>query len=142
MTWMTSPSRLRSLHIHTLGLFVLATASVAPFVACGDGAGTADDRFAARTYDEYTAPLSNVVVGTPEGVVRGATRMPDGRLVGGDAPHPEPVEVESLPVGPAGDGGVGGSSGSSSSSGGPPLDAWTCATSRRDRPARAASSSA
>jgi hypothetical protein len=34
-------------------------------VGCGDNTG--DPRFAAQTYDEYTEPLTNAVVGTPEG---------------------------------------------------------------------------
>jgi hypothetical protein len=94
--------------------------------ACSSGTGeTTDPRFSAVTADEYTAPVDNVVIGTPEGVVRGARLMPGGTIVGGV------VEANSTQVGlaastalatsvapPAGGGPTSGGSSSGGSSGG------------------------
>jgi hypothetical protein len=103
-------------------LAVLIATSFAPLVACGHKADTAaqDERFAPQTEDEYTAPISNVVIGTPAGVVRGATRMPDGRVVGGEIQREAEIH-STAPVVPP-DAGGGGGSGSSSSGGGPGSD--------------------
>lgn len=83
------PSKHRSAFRFTSHFAVLVAASGAPLVACGHkadgGSAGQDERFAAQTEDEYTAPISNVVIGTPAGVVRDATVMPGGRIVGGEA---------------------------------------------------------
>lgn len=48
-------------------LFVGLIATLAGMVVgCGDN-NNVDPRFAAQTYDEYTEPLTNAVIGTPEG---------------------------------------------------------------------------
>ncbi len=78
---------------------VIASAAVfsacaAFLAACSSGTGdTTDRRFSAVTADEYTAPVDNVVIGTPERVVRGARLMPGGTVVGGV------VEANSAQVG-------------------------------------------
>jgi hypothetical protein len=41
------------------------------------GCGSADDRFAAESFDEYTEPLTDTVIGTPDGVVVRAAPAPD-----------------------------------------------------------------
>ena len=109
----------------TLQLAALLAATLAPFVACGDGggggSGSGGDRFAARTNDEYTAPLSNVVIGTPEGVVRGATLLPDGHIVGGERVEIDPTHRDAAGGKASGSGGgSGGSSGVVGIDGGPP----------------------
>jgi hypothetical protein len=52
------------------GIFVGLIATLAGLVVgCTDNAvdNNGDPRFAARTYDEYTEPMTNAVIGTPEG---------------------------------------------------------------------------
>jgi hypothetical protein len=74
-------------------------AIVAVFVGCSG----ADDKFAAESFDEYTEPLTNAVIGSPEGVVR----------IGGAADAPLAAEGISVDGGAAGgpvSGGTGGSS--------------------------------
>ncbi len=68
----------------------VVSACLALLGACSSGVGTAkdigaakDDRFAAQTSDEYTQPIDNLVIGTPTGVTRGATLMPNGQIIGG-----------------------------------------------------------
>jgi hypothetical protein len=102
----------------TLWLAALLAAGFAPAVACGTGDHAneqADKRFAAETHDEYTAPISNVVIGTPEGVVRGATVLSDGRIVGG-TPLLDPSAALRPEVNTTSNAGTGSGSGSSSGS--------------------------
>jgi hypothetical protein len=107
-----------------------AVAACATFLgACSGGSGEVTDRrFSAVTSDEYTEPVHNVVIGTPEGVVRGATLMPDGQIVGGTT-EANSVQVSAAPAATArtpkrgggtvaSGGGVASSSGGSSSSSG------------------------
>jgi hypothetical protein len=105
--------------------------------ACSSGTGEATDRrFSAVTADEYTTPVENVVIGTPEGVVRGARLMPGGAIVGGVveansaqvglAAAAPPITGGAAPAGgpsggggaATGSGGVGGTGSSSGISGG------------------------
>ncbi|MBV9950252.1 MAG: LamG domain-containing protein, partial [Myxococcales bacterium] len=79
------------------GLLVASVLSLALGAAPGCG-GKVDDRFAAETYDEYTEPLTQAIIGTPQGVT----------TVGAVPVAPPPISGSS--------GGVGG--GGSSSSGG------------------------
>jgi hypothetical protein len=65
---------MKTLHARVVaGTFVVTSFGLLGFVAegCGSSASTtaADPRFAAETYDENTQPLTNAVVGTPEGIV-------------------------------------------------------------------------
>lgn len=99
-------------------LLAIRVAVLVSLVAgCG---GRVDGRFAAETYDEYTEPLSNAIVGTPTGVV---TIPPaGGGGVGLPPPPPTPIGVGAggVPPGsssgggfadagiPRGDGGVDG----------------------------------
>jgi len=85
-----------------------------PLAACGE---KTSDRFAAQTSDEYSAPTTDVVVGTPEGVVRGATLMPDGRVVGGTL-HDERIVSAGKGDAGAGDAGGGGGDGGGGDDGG------------------------
>jgi hypothetical protein len=104
-------------------LAVAMLSSIGSLAACsgggssGSSSGTAlDARFSAQTSDEYTEPVTNAVVGTPEGVVRGATVMPGGRIVGGT---PDKLEAIAPMVAAAAAGSSsGGSSSGASSSGG------------------------
>jgi hypothetical protein len=105
MTMRPIPSNDHRRSRRILGLAALVASSFAPFVACGGGGGgKADERFAPRTNDEYTEPLSNVVIGTPEGVLRDAVLMPDGRIVGGT-----PAKLDSRVIGVVPDSQAGGS---------------------------------
>ena len=103
------------------GFFVLAALCGAP-LGCG-----ADDKFAAETFDEYTQPLTNAVIGSPSGVVTigsdGATTaaaVGGGSSVGGSGPTTGtggsgPVAGGSSGVagtGNIGEAGIGGSGGS------------------------------
>ncbi|HZU85585.1 MAG TPA: LamG domain-containing protein [Polyangiaceae bacterium] len=74
-------------------------------------AGKTDDRFAAETYDEYTEPLTNAVIGTPTGVV---TVGADG---GPGAPPPSPDAAGGTGGGPVGSGSSGGAVGGGGSGG-------------------------
>jgi hypothetical protein len=83
-------------------LFALGTSALFVWVSgCG---GKTDDRFAAETYDEYTQPLTNAVIGTPSGIIT---------VGAADA---------GISSGSSSGGGSGGSSGGFGGDSGPPID--------------------
>src|SRR6478752_3635718 len=88
-----------------VGMRFSASCLVAIVLGAPLGCGT-DDQFSAETDDEYTAPLTNALVGTPNGVT---SISADGQST-------------SVPVGPvvsAPGPGAGGSAGSASGGAGP-----------------------
>jgi hypothetical protein len=96
---------------------VAACATVIGACSGGSGGEVTDRRFSAVTADEYTEPVHDVVIGTPEGVVRGATLMPDGQIVGGvTEANSVQVSAAAAPVPRAPTRGSGGTSGGGSSS--------------------------
>lgn len=106
MTWL----RTRRLPADASAVFCLA-ATTAFCVGCGGGASSKDSRFAAETYDEYKEPLTNAIIGSPDGtVVR----------IGDTASSPAPVTS-----GSGGSGGSGSSSGVIPADSGPPDDGGT-----------------
>ena len=103
------------------GLLALAVSSA----ACGGaGPGASENKFSAQTYDEYTEPLTNAVIGTPSGVVTVdsagvSSSSPGGTTGGGMVPPPTDGGTGSVDGGPVDDGGpfIG--------DGGPPGDGGT-----------------
>src|SRR4051794_40894811 len=93
----------RSALVRAIGLVSTAGLLVA---ACGDDA-VVDPRFAPKSYDEYTEPLSNAVIGSPDGItVISAAVKQDKADAGAPAPAPAPA-----PAAPSRDGGVVGDGG-------------------------------
>src|SRR5215471_9967116 len=63
------------------GRWAVLVALIGLFLLSGC-AGKADSRFAAQSYDEYAEPLTNVVIGTPDGVIVAEAVAPDGGIIG------------------------------------------------------------
>jgi hypothetical protein len=76
------------------------------FAGC---AGRVDSRFSAETYDEYTEPLTNAVIGTPTGVITVGVPTSDAGSAGGSGSSGSSSGVS---------GGGGGTAGGGASSGG------------------------
>jgi Concanavalin A-like lectin/glucanases superfamily len=85
-------------------VYPLAAAMAALGIGCSNGASSTDGRFAADTYDENNEPLTNAVIGSPDGTT---VRI-------GNTPPPVPIPPTSSGSGSS----SGGSSGGGSSSGG------------------------
>ena len=103
-----------------IGTILVATSlsvwSAAALTGCDDGG---DPRFKAETYDEYTEPLTNAVIGTPGGtmIINAAGTASDGGVVIPPTPDAGPVRdaggsVDGRPSG------VGGATGAAGKAGG------------------------
>jgi concanavalin A-like lectin/glucanase superfamily protein len=100
------------------GLLALVVSSV----ACG-GAGAKENKFSAETYDEYTEPLTNAVIGTPSGVITvgpdgGSSSSSGGGTTGGGGPVPPLTATDGGVVGTFDGGPVEGGPGDGGQSGG------------------------
>ena len=107
---------------------LLGVWSAAALTGCDDGG---DPRFKAETYDEYTEPLTNAVIGTPGGTMMtdAAGAASDGGVVISPTPDAGPVRdaggsVDGRPSG------VGGATGAAGRAGG--VDAGGFAGARSD----------
>src|SRR5262245_7252825 len=89
-----------------IGIACTTVVALSP-LACG---GSADQRFAAESYDEYSEPLTNAVIGTPTGTVVVDQSGSAQAQAGGNG--------GSSPASPPPSGGTGGSTGGEASDGG------------------------
>ncbi|HKO94428.1 MAG TPA: hypothetical protein VJU61_24910, partial [Polyangiaceae bacterium] len=97
----------------------VSLAALGLLASCG---GQAEDGFGVETYDEYAQPLTNSIIGTPDGVV--VTTGPDGSVVvGGGRPVTGSAgsgsfDDDDVIISPGGSGGSGGRAGAGGGSAG------------------------